>query len=129
MVSKQRTERIAERIFEELSSLLLMEVADPRLEAVSITHVTVDRELMFANVYISSYEGSERAEEMLAGLNHACGYLRSELARRMQLRTTPRLRFQWDPSPEYADRIDRLLATLKRDEGEPPQEQENNPDE
>jgi ribosome-binding factor A len=118
MVSKTRIQKIEERIFEELSTILLMEVSDPRLETVSITKIRVDRELSFANIYVSSLEGSETADELLGGLNHAAGYLRSELAHRIQMRHTPRLRFFWDPSPEHADRIDRLIASLHENETE-----------
>ena len=116
MVSDTRLQKIEDRIFQELSTLLLREVADPRLVGVSITKVRVDRELAYANIYVSSLEGSESADEIIAGLKHAGGYLRSELARRMQLRYTPRLRFFWDPSPEHADRIDQLIASLHQEE-------------
>lgn len=112
MVSNLRAQRIADRIFEELSTLLLMEVADPRLGNVNITKIRVDRELSFADVFVSSLEGSQEADQILAGLDHAKGFLRSELARRIQLRHFPKLRFHWDPSPEHADRIDQLLASL-----------------
>ncbi len=113
MVSKMRTRRIADRIREELSTLLLMEVKDPRVAGVTITDVEVDRELAFANVYVSCVEGSQRAEEILEGLNHASGFLRSTLARRIQLRVFPRLRFHWDPTPEQADHMERLFAQLR----------------
>ncbi len=112
MVSKMRAERIAERIYEEISMILLRDVADPRLSAVSITNVRVDRELAFASVYVSSIEGSEAAEDILDGLEHAKGFLRRELTQRIQLRSFPRLRFYWDPSPEQADYIDKLLNSL-----------------
>jgi ribosome-binding factor A len=124
MVSKTRLQKIEDRIFEELSTILLMEVADPRLSTVSITKVRVDRELAFANVYVSSLEGSETAEEVLAGLKHAGGFLRSELAYRVKLRHTPRLRFYWDPSPDHVDRIDQLIASLHEEEQTPPLEQD-----
>ena len=116
MVSKTRIQKIEDRIFEELSTILLMDVSDPRLATVSITRVNVDRELAFANVYVSSIEGSEAADEIIAALKHAGGYLRSELAHRIDIRHTPRLRFYWDPSPEHADRIDQLIASLHQDE-------------
>jgi len=112
MVSKMRAQRVAERIHEELSLLLLMEVADPRLATVSVTGVRVDRELAFASIYVSSVEGSEAAPDILEGLKHASGFLRRELAHKIQLRSFPRLRFYWDPTPENADRIDKLLAAL-----------------
>ena len=126
MVSKTRIQKIEERIFEELSTILLMEVSDPRLETVSITKIKVDRELAFSNIYVSSLEGSETADQVLAGLNHAAGYLRSELAHRVQMRHTPRLRFFWDPSPEHADRIDQLIASLHENEAELKAEQSEN---
>ena len=116
MVSKTRIQKIEERIFEELSTILIMEVSDPRLETVSITKVKVDRELAFANIYVSSLEGSEASDEILKGLKHAGGFLRRELAHRIDIRHTPRLRFYWDPSPEHADRIDQLIASLHQDE-------------
>ena len=123
MVSKTRIQKIEERIFEELSTILLMEVSDPRLTSVSITKVKVDRELAFANIYVSSLEGSQAADEIIAGLKHANGYLRSELAHRIEIRHTPRLRFYWDPSPEHADRIDQLIASLHQEEEQPETDQ------
>ncbi|MBU0512553.1 MAG: 30S ribosome-binding factor RbfA [Chloroflexi bacterium] len=128
MVSKMRAQRVAERIHEELSILLLMEVADPRLETVSITDVRVDRELAFANIYVSSIEGSDAAPEIINGLKHASGFLRRELARKIQLRSFPRLRFYWDPTPENADHIDQLIASLPEIEPPiPPDEEERSP--
>jgi ribosome-binding factor A len=123
VVSTSRATRIADRIREELSALLITHVQDPRLAGISITDVNVDRELAFANVYYSSLEGAERAKEILAGLQHAQGFLRSELARRIDLRVFPRLRFHYDPTYERADRIDRLIASLHADEEKPASEE------
>lgn len=114
MVSKLRKERIAERIRDDLSEILLQEVADPRLDGIFITGVKVDRELAFADIYVSALEGSERSEEVLDGLNHAQGYLRRSLAQRIELRTFPRLRFHWDPTAERAARIEEIIASLHR---------------
>ena len=93
MVSKLRAQRIADRIREELSEMLIHEIADPRLGGVSVTDVSVDRELAYASIYVSALEGSERADEVLEAFNHARGYLRRELARRVDLRSFPQLRF------------------------------------
>lgn len=116
MVTSTRAERIAERIQEELSEILIFQIADPRLKGVSITDVNVDRELAFSDIYFSALDGSERAKEILDGFNHARGYLRSELASRITLRTFPKLRFHWDPTFERAERIDQLLASLSETE-------------
>jgi ribosome-binding factor A len=97
---------------EELSEILLQEVADPRLVGISITDVTVDRELTYADIYYSSLEGSERAKEILDGLEHAQGFLRKALADRVELRVFPKLRFHYDPTFERAERMERLFETL-----------------
>jgi ribosome-binding factor A len=91
---------------------LLTESRDPRISGITITDVKVDRELAFADIYISAVEGSERSEEALEGLAHAQGFLRSELANRIELRTFPRLRFHWDQTYERADAMDKLIASL-----------------
>lgn len=112
MVSKGRANRIAQAIKEELSELLLFEVSDPRLEAIYVTYVRVDREIAFANVFVSALEGSERKDEILEGLESASGFLRTKLARKIDLRAFPALRFHWDSLPENADRIDKLISSL-----------------
>lgn len=113
MVSKLRAQRIAERIHEELSDMVIHSVADPRVQGISITDVTVDRELAYANIFVSSVEGPEKKDEILAGLKHARGFLRRELAHRIDLRVFPELRFHWDPTPERVARIDQLLDSLR----------------
>ncbi|MCK4900891.1 MAG: 30S ribosome-binding factor RbfA [Anaerolineales bacterium] len=116
MVSKTRTERIANRIRDELSEMLIYEVSDPRLSGVSVTDVTVDRELAFADIYVSALEGNQRAEDILTGLEHARGYLRRQLAHRIDLRTFPQIRFHWDPTFERAENIDKLIASLHEED-------------
>jgi ribosome-binding factor A len=120
MPSKLRLQRIDDRIRQELSEMLVMgEIHDPRLTGANVTDVKVDRELAYAEVYVSAVEGAERAEEILAGMESARGFIRKALAERIELRVFPRLRFHWDPTPERADRIERILATLRpSDEGE-----------
>ncbi len=116
MVSQTRAARIARRIQEELSEILIFEATDPRLAGALITDVSVDRELAFASVYVSALEGVERQEEILAGLVSAAGFFRSLLAKRIQLRTFPQLRFNWDPTPENADRIDKLIYKIHEED-------------
>jgi ribosome-binding factor A len=113
MPSGIRLQRIADRIRQELSEMLIREISDPRLQQIFITDVRVDRELAFADIYVSAVEGAERSQEILAGLKSASGFMRRALAGRIELRTFPRLRFHWDPTPENADHIEKLLAQLK----------------
>lgn len=116
MPSPIRLKKIADRIRDDLSELLIYEVEDPRLSGVMVTDVNVDRELYYANIYVSAIEGRERSKEILAGLESASGYLRSQLSQSIELRTFPRLRFYWDPTPENADRIEYLIKQLHAEE-------------
>ncbi len=114
MPSKLRLKRIADRIQQELAELILTRMNDPRLSGVTVTDVKVDRELAYADIFVSAVEGASRSKEVVQGLTHAGGFLRHELAARIELRVFPRLRFHWDPTPENADKIERILATLRQ---------------
>ncbi len=122
MVSQTRAGRIAKRIQELLSELLLFEVTDPRLQGVYITDVDLDRELSLANIFVSALEGVQRKKEILDGLKHASGFMRTQLAHKIELRTFPRLRFNWDTTPEKAERIEQLIASLHEADAEKPKE-------
>jgi ribosome-binding factor A len=118
MPTAVRIQRISERIREELSEMFLKEINDPRLGEVFVTDVRVDRELAFADVYVSAVEGASRSQEVLQGLDSASGFLRRELAARIDLRSFPRLRFHWDPTPENADHIEKLLDQIRDEKKE-----------
>jgi ribosome-binding factor A len=114
MPSGIRLQRIADRIRQELSELLIREINDPRLKQIYVTDVKIDRELAYADVFVSAIEGVERSTDVLAGLESASGFLRRTLASRVELRSFPRLRFHWDLTPENADRIEKMLAELRK---------------
>jgi ribosome-binding factor A len=116
MPSLMRVKRIADRIKQDLSRMLVMgEIKDPRLANIYITDVKVDRELAFANIFVSAIEGSQRASEILEGLKNARGFLRSVLANNIQLHSFPHLRFHWDPTPERAEHIEEILNTIREE--------------
>lgn len=116
MPSQVRMQRIADRIREEISELLINKISDPRVQYIYITDVNVDREMAYANIYVSAIEGSVRAKEVLAGLESANGFIRRTLSQRVDLRSFPRLRFFWDPTPEQADHVEEVLASIREDE-------------
>jgi len=133
MPSKLRLQRIADRIQQDLAELVLRKVNDPRIAGITITGVKVDRELAFADIFVSTFEGSSRSKEILAGLEHASGFIRHALSEQIQLRVFPRLRFHWDPTPEHADHIERILASLRDQPSQPaviePEEEGSDQDE
>jgi len=93
--------------------MLIREISDPRLHQIFVTDVKVDRELAYADVYVSAIEGTARSQDVLAGLESASGFLRRTLSQRVELRAFPRLRFHWDVTPENADHIEKILADLR----------------
>ena len=113
MPSGTRLQRIADRIRQELSQMLIRDTIDPRLKQIYITDVKVDKELAFADIFVSAVEGVSRSAEVLAGLESASGYIKRNLASRVELRAFPRLRFHWDMTPENADHIEQILAKLR----------------
>jgi len=94
--------------------MLIREINDPRLQQIYLTDVKIDRELAYADVYVSAVEGVSRSKEILSGLESASGFIRRTLASRVQLRTFPHLRFHWDVTPENADRIEKALAEMRK---------------
>jgi ribosome-binding factor A len=107
-----RQKRTAEQIKVILSELLLRSVKDPRLHDVTITQVLVDREFQYANIYVNALGDESREKEVLAALSKAAGFMRSEVARNIRMRTTPQLIFHWDPSLAHAEEINAILDSL-----------------
>jgi ribosome-binding factor A len=92
----RRSIRLADLILRELANMLLEEVADPRLELVSLTGVKLNSDLKIALVTFTVGGGEERRKLALDGLNKAKGFLRSGLAKRLDMRSLPDLRFAHD---------------------------------
>jgi ribosome-binding factor A len=116
--------RIAERIQLIISELLLRHLRDPRLEGITVTEVTIDRELQHANVYVNALGDDARQEDVMAGLESATGYVRREVAQRLDLRSAPHIHFIWDPRLAYIEEVSELLENLDI----PPAEPEPEPD-
>ncbi len=111
-MSKIRQRRTAEQIRIILSELILRQTRDPRLQDLTITDVTIDRELQYSDVYVNALGDDAREAEVMAALQGARGYFRHELASRLDLRTVPQLHFHWDPTLANAEHISQLLDSL-----------------
>lgn len=109
-----RPERIADLIRHELALLLEREVKDPRIGFVTITAVHVTPDMSTARVAITVLGSEEQQADSLKGLGAAAGFLRTSLARRLQLRRTPALRFEMDVLVERERRVEELLAQLRK---------------
>jgi ribosome-binding factor A len=109
----RRIERVNDLLREELSTLLLRAVKDPRLgHLVSITAVETSPDLKFAKVFISVLGTEEEKREVMEGLSSAAGFLRWEMTGHLRLRRIPHLSFYRDDSIERGSRVLQLLREI-----------------
>jgi len=115
-----RTQRIAEQMQRDLAQLIQREIKDPRIGMVTISFVKVARDLGYAEVYYTVMPYGEVSEDeavKAAGdvLKEAAGFLRTELAQNMQLRTVPKLRFHFDATIDRGRRLHSLIEKTVRE--------------
>ena len=112
----KRSEKVADLIQREVAEMLVKSIKDPRIGFVTITKVTVSEDCRFAKVYFSVAGTLAERESSGKGLNSAKGYIRKELGRRLRLRYTPEIVFQFDPSIEYAIHMEEVIRNIHRGE-------------
>jgi ribosome-binding factor A len=104
-----RAHRVADQIQRELMDLLRYDIKDPRVGMVTITAVDVSGDLSHATVLFTTLGGAATGDEVLQGLTHAAGHLRSALSQRLRLYSVPQLRFRYDDSIESGMRLSNLI--------------------
>jgi ribosome-binding factor A len=107
-----RPQRLGDLIQRDLSELIRLELRDPRVGMITITSVDVSPDLSHAKVFFTVLEKQTLAQT-IEGLKRSAGFLRSQLARRTKMYTTPELRFEYDESVERGDRLSRLIDSTK----------------
>lgn len=111
-----KTQRLANVFVKEISDILLNEIKDKDINFVTITHIDITNDLSFAKVYFTSLDDSKR-EKCISELNHAKGFIRNELIKRkIQIRKMPELRFIYDESIEYANKLEKIIDEIKKEE-------------
>jgi len=115
-LDRARLERVRTAIRQEVSDILRA-FKDPRLGFVSVTDVEVSKDARVAKVFVSILGGPEDKEKSLAALKSGCGFVRTELGRRLGLRYAPEVVFRLDESIERGTRIQALLGELYPDRG------------
>ncbi|WAA13562.1 30S ribosome-binding factor RbfA [Fervidibacillus halotolerans] len=115
---KIRAKQVGEQMKKELSDIISRKIKDPRIGFVTVTDVEVTGDLQQAKVFISVLGGEEERENTLIGLTKAKGFIRSEIGRRIRLRKTPEIDFEFDESIEYGNRIETLLQNINHEKKE-----------
>lgn len=109
-----RINRIEEEVKRALSKIIMTEVKDDRLSPLtSITSVEITPDLKFAKVFVSVTEDDKQRKKTLDALNHAASFIRTRLAKSINIRRTPQLTFELDTSVDYSMKINKLLNEVK----------------
>jgi ribosome-binding factor A len=107
-----KQKRMAEQIKVVLSELVIADLRDPRLQGITITDLTLDREFQHADVYVNALADESRHDEVMKALAHAKPFLRHELSSRVRLRKVPELHFHWDTTLQRAVQLEEIFGTL-----------------
>lgn len=118
-----KNNRINGEVLRELTSIIRDEVKDPRIDPLlTVTRAEVTPDLQFCKCYVSSLGSDELLGESIEGLKSAGGFIRRELAHRVNLRKTPELQFVADRSMEYAIEMSKKIEALAKAGGMPKDE-------
>ena len=114
--NSNRMNRINEELKKEVSNIINYDLKNPHLEGglISVTKVITTPDLRFARVYVSMINVKSK-KEALAILKKSAGFIRTEVARKVNLRTTPEFIFLFDESIEYGSRIDSIIKDITKD--------------
>jgi len=107
-----RQQRVADSLQREIAAIIQKEVQDPRLGLVSITAVKLARDYSRAKIFVSVLD-DDKASAAVTALNHAAKFIRHELARRVNMRTTPSLEFVYDESIQRGQHLSDLIDQAK----------------
>ena len=122
MSQEARNRKIADAIQRELSELIRLEMRDPRVTMVTLTDVDVTRDNSHAKVFFTSLGTEAQVESCQHGLQSAAGFLRSQLAHRLTIRTVPQLHFEVDTSVERGVRLSKLIDDAVAEDARHPEE-------
>lgn len=113
--NENRLNRVNEELKKEMSQIISFELKNPEITGlISVTKVKITPDLKYAKVYVSLLN-SKNEEKTIDALKQSSGFMRSLVAKRMNLRVTPELVFEQDDSMEYGMKIDSILKDLKKD--------------
>lgn len=110
-----RIERLESTFQEELSMILMTEIKDEDIRFVTITGCDITSDLSFAKVYFTVLD-KEKKKEAIEKLNNAASFIRGKLSERVEIRHTPELKFIYDESIAYGEKIENILEEIHKKE-------------
>lgn len=112
---RKRSERVADAVQKELSLLFLQKVRDQKLSDVTVTNVRVSDDLKNARIFYTTHGDDKERKQAAAALKRAAGFVRSHLAKSLNLRYTPSVRFEYDKKADKVEELDQIFAEIARE--------------
>jgi len=113
-----RIEKVASQIRHNICQIIQKELKDPRIGFITVTGTEVSADLQIAKVYFSVLGSAKQKEDSVNALKNAAGFIRKQLASRLNMRYTPALDFRIDESAEYGQKIDDIFKKINKDNRE-----------
>lgn len=114
MANNIRIKRLNHAFMEEISMILMEEVRDEDLKFVTITDCDITNDLSYAKVYFTVLD-KDKKEKVLEDINNAASFIRGKLSERIEIRHTPELKFIYDDSIEYGEKIEKIIDKLHKE--------------
>ena len=114
MANNIRIKRLIHAFMEEISMILMEEVRDEDLKFVTITGCDITNDLSYAKVYFTVLD-KDKKEKVLEDINNAASFIRGKLSERIEIRHTPELKFIYDDSIEYGEKIEKIIDKLHKE--------------
>ncbi len=113
----KRSQRISDEILKEVSGMIVRgEIRDPRISSVYITGVKITENLSMAEIFFTVLDGEREKSDALGGLEHAKGFIKGKLAKRLRMRKIPDIKFSYDHALEKGYKVDEILRGIAREQ-------------
>jgi len=123
-MASRRAARVAQRIKEEASQVMLYELRDPRIGLLTVTRVDISADLHYATIYYSIMGDDAARRTAQRGLESAKGLVRTRIAKSLQLREAPDIRFEFDPTIEKSIEMSKLIDAATATEHRPEEDED-----
>lgn len=116
MKTNNRMIRINDEIKKEVSEIIRSELKDPRVGTItSVIKAETTNDLKYCKIFVSVLGDDEQKKEVMEGLKNAAGFIRKQIAERINLRNTPEIKFILDDSLEYSIKISKIINDINKE--------------
>lgn len=112
-----KIQRLENTFIKKISEIIMTEVKDHNIKNITITSAKISSDLSYAKIYFATLQ-DDKVDEITKGLKKASPFIRTELAKRVDIRKMPELDFKYDESLDYGTKIENIIEKIKEDNNE-----------